>query len=219
MDNEQLVMILRLALAGALGALIGLEREYRAKEAGMRTHFLVALGSSLIMLVSQYGFGDKCADASRVAAQIVSGIGFIGAGTIMMNKQIVRGLTTAAGLWVAAGIGMAIGGGLYVIGAVTTVFTLIGLELFQVLFQRFHAQTINLVFTAADCADLVKITDMLNKNNYRVEKYSVTGCCSENTASGIKVEMRLLGHDHNNDGAYLMKLMQNLPGINIEKLE
>ena len=117
------VMILRLAVAGALGTLIGLEREYRAKEAGMRTHFLVALGSALIMIVSQYGFGDNTADASRVAAQIVSGIGFIGAGTIMMQKQFVRGLTTAAGLWVAAGIGMAIGGGLYIIGIVTTVFT------------------------------------------------------------------------------------------------
>ena len=99
-------LLIRLAVAGMLGTLIGLEREYRAKEAGMRTHFLVTLGSCLIMIVSQYGFGDNFSDASRVAAQIVSGIGFIGAGTIMMNNQFVRGLTTAAGLWVAAGIGI-----------------------------------------------------------------------------------------------------------------
>ena len=96
--------ILRLFVAGALGAVIGLDREYRAKEAGYRTHFLVSLGSALIMIVSQYGFMEIIKiegidlDPSRVAAQVVSGIGFIGAGTIIFQKQIVRGLTTAAGL-------------------------------------------------------------------------------------------------------------------------
>ena len=95
--------ILRLFVAGALGAVIGLDREYRAKEAGYRTHFLVSLGSALIMIVSQYGFMEIIKiegidlDPSRVAAQVVSGIGFIGAGTIIFQKQIVRGLTTAAG--------------------------------------------------------------------------------------------------------------------------
>lgn len=93
--------ILRLFVAGALGTVIGLDREYRAKEAGYRTHFLVSLGSALIMIVSQYGFMEVVKmegidlDPSRVAAQVVSGIGFIGAGTIIFQKQIVRGLTTA----------------------------------------------------------------------------------------------------------------------------
>lgn len=101
----------RLLLAGVLGAVIGLDREYRAKEAGFRTHFLVALGSALFMIVSQYGFSGVLAgadvklDPSRVAAQVVSGIGFLGAGTIIFQKQVVRGLTTAAGLWATAGIG------------------------------------------------------------------------------------------------------------------
>ena len=87
---------LRLFVAGAMGVLIGLEREYRAKEAGYRTHFLVALGSALIMIVSQYGFMDVLKadlvrlDPSRVAAQVVTGIGFIGAGTIILQKQVVR---------------------------------------------------------------------------------------------------------------------------------
>lgn len=91
--------ILRLFVAGALGTVIGLDREYRAKEAGYRTHFLVSLGSALIMIVSQYGFMEVVKmegidlDPSRVAAQVVSGIGFIGAGTIIFQKQIVRGLT------------------------------------------------------------------------------------------------------------------------------
>ena len=125
------VFMIRLALAGILGAAISFERECRAKEAGTRTHFLVAIGSCLMMIVSQWGFGDHFGsadptgviryDVSRVAAQIVSGIGFIGAGTIMMQKQVVHGLTTAAGLWAVAGIGMAIGGGLYTLGIFATV--------------------------------------------------------------------------------------------------
>ena len=109
--------VIRLLVAGILGTIIGLDREYRAKEAGYRTHFLVSLGSALIMIVSQYGFQEiikessVTLDPSRVAAQVVSGIGFIGAGTIIFQKQIVRGLTTAAGIWATAGIGLAVGGG------------------------------------------------------------------------------------------------------------
>ena len=96
--------IIRLFVAAILGTIIGLEREYRAKEAGYRTHFLVSLGSALIMIVSQHGFSEILGqpgiglDPSRIAAQVVTGIGFIGAGTIILNKQIVRGLTTAAGI-------------------------------------------------------------------------------------------------------------------------
>ncbi|MEG2121880.1 MAG: MgtC/SapB family protein, partial [Rikenellaceae bacterium] len=127
--------IFRLLVAGILGSIIGLDREYRAKEAGYRTHFLVSLGSALLMIVSQYGFQDVAResgisfDPSRVAAQVVSGIGFIGAGTIIFNKQIIRGLTTAAGLWATAGIGLAVGAGMYVLGIAAMVLTLIGLEL------------------------------------------------------------------------------------------
>ena len=126
--NEILIMTGRLALAAALGMAIGIERTYRAKTAGIRTHVLVALGSALFMIVSRYGFGGD-GDPSRVAAQIVSGIGFLGAGTIIMQKHVVHGLTTAAGMWVAAGIGMASAAGLYAIAVIATVFALIGLEL------------------------------------------------------------------------------------------
>ncbi len=127
-------LILRLALAAGLGLLIGMERAYRAKTAGTRTHFLVALGSALFMIVSQYGFADApgaaTADPARVAAQIVSGIGFLGAGTIIMQKHVIHGLTTAAGMWVAAGIGMAAAAGLYWVAVAATAFCLVGLELF-----------------------------------------------------------------------------------------
>ena len=128
-------MVLRLVLAGVLGGLIGAEREWRGKVAGTRTHLLVALGAALMLLVSRHGF-DGHGDPSRVAAQIVSGIGFIGAGAIMVDRHSVHGLTTAAGIWVAAGIGMASAAGLYLLAVVTTVLSLLGLEVFGMLFFR-----------------------------------------------------------------------------------
>ena len=127
-------LVLRLVAAGVLGGLIGLEREYRAKVAGTRTHLLVAIGAALMMIVSRYGF-DGQGDPSRVAAQIVSGIGFIGAGAIMVHKQAIHGVTTAAGIWVAAGIGMAVAAGLYSVAVATTVLSLVGLEVFGWFFR------------------------------------------------------------------------------------
>ena len=126
---DSLTLILRLALSGLLGGLIGAEREYRAKVAGVRTHILVAVGAALMMVVSRYGF-DGQGDPSRVAAQIVSGIGFIGAGAIIVQRHAVHGLTTAAGIWVAAGIGMAVAAGLYAVAVAATALSLVGLEVF-----------------------------------------------------------------------------------------
>ena len=209
-------LLIRLAVAGMLGTLIGLEREYRAKEAGMRTHFLVTLGSCLIMIVSQYGFGDNFSDASRVAAQIVSGIGFIGAGTIMMNNQFVRGLTTAAGLWVAAGIGMAVGGGLYIIAVTTTIMALLGLELLQRVFQRFQARHIELEFTTSRNSDLVEITSLLGDLHCKVAKCSVAGCGVE-CGGRIRVKMLLYEHSHV-DETQLLDLLGKFPDVQIEKI-
>ena len=143
----------RLLVAGALGAAIGVDREYRAKEAGFRTHFLVALGSALFMLVSKYGFEDLLGkegiglDPSRIASQVVTGIGFLGAGTIIIQKLFVRGLTTAAGVWVTAAIGLAVGAGQYWLGVSATALTLIGLEGLGYIFREFSQRTINLTFT------------------------------------------------------------------------
>jgi putative Mg2+ transporter-C (MgtC) family protein len=141
----ELDFLLRIFCAAILGGIIGLEREYRAKEAGFRTHFLVALGSALFMIVSAYGFSDAMNndlqrwDVSRVAAQVVSGIGFIGAGTIIFRKaeNIVSGLTTAAGLWVTAAMGLACGGGMYVLAIGSTVMVLLGLEAFNYFLHKF----------------------------------------------------------------------------------
>ena len=115
-----------LLLAFVLSSLIGLEREIKLKSAGLRTHALVGLGAALMMLVSKYGFSDIVGldhvslDPSRVAAQIVSGIGFIGGGVIFVRKDIVHGLTTAATIWLTAGVGMACGGGLPLLAIATT---------------------------------------------------------------------------------------------------
>ena len=134
------VLITRIVIAGLLGGIIGAEREFRAKIAGTRTHLLVAVGAALMMIVSRYGF-DGQGDPGRVAAQIVSGIGFIGAGAIMVNRKAVHGLTTAAGIWVAAGIGMAVASGMYAIGIATTLISLVGLEVFGWIFRK-HKQEI-----------------------------------------------------------------------------
>lgn len=114
--------LFRLFLAGVCGAFVGYERTNRLKEAGIRTHLIVSMGSALFMIVSKYGFMDVTAlqgvalDPSRVAAQIVTGVGFLGAGMIFVRNRNISGLTTAAGIWATAGIGMAVGAGLYFVG-------------------------------------------------------------------------------------------------------
>ena len=114
----ELHSLLYILLAVVLGFAIGYERKLRYKEAGIRTHTIVCVGSALIMVVSKYGFSDiQEYDASRVAAQIVSGIGFLGAGIIIYRKHEIHGLTTAAGVWATAGVGMAAGAGMYVVAA------------------------------------------------------------------------------------------------------
>lgn len=110
----ELRILLDLLLSLALGFIIGFERKLRSKEAGIRTHTIVCFGAALMMVVSKYAFGSD-ADSARVAAQIVSGVGFLGAGMIVYRQHEVRGLTTAAGVWTTAGIGMACGGRLYVV--------------------------------------------------------------------------------------------------------
>ena len=144
--NEFYELSLRLVVAMILGALIGTERELRAKDAGFRTHFLVALGSALFCIVSQFGFPEGLRDSSRVAAQVVSGIGFLGAGTLILQRSKVRGLTTAAGLWVTAAIGLACGTGLYLIATITTLLVLLGLELLILLFPHTSSTILALSF-------------------------------------------------------------------------
>jgi putative Mg2+ transporter-C (MgtC) family protein len=127
----QLELTARLVVALLLGGVIGWERELQRMPAGFRTHALVALGSAIFTVVSAYAFIGPGSDPTRIAAQIVSGIGFLGGGAILHYGGTVRGLTTAASLWSVAAVGMAAGAGLYVLAALSTVLVIIGLEVFQ----------------------------------------------------------------------------------------
>lgn len=149
-------ILIRLFLASLFGALVGLERERKDWTAGMRTHMMVCVGSSLIMMVSSFEFSDVLGrehitlDPARVAAQVISGIGFIGAGTILFLKQgTIRGLTTASGLWTVAAIGLATGGGMYFAACAATILALIIFWALQPLerkfFQRFKLKTLRIL--------------------------------------------------------------------------
>lgn len=151
----QLWFLVDIAIAAFLGFLIGLERKKRFKEAGIRTHTLVCVGAALMTVISIFAFGPE-ADAGRVAAQIVSGVGFLGAGIIIYRKQEIKGLTTAAGVWATAGIGMACGSRLYII-AIGATLIMIGLQLLFHLkippFKTKKSFSINIVFSQLDGAN------------------------------------------------------------------
>ncbi|MBD5655461.1 MAG: MgtC/SapB family protein [Candidatus Eremiobacteraeota bacterium] len=157
---------LRLAVAAVLGLAIGLERERVEQPAGLRDHALVSVGSALLMVVSAYGFGrvthapDVVLDPSRIAAQVVTGIGFIGAGTIVLRRNVVRGLTTAASIWAAAALGLAAGGGLYFASLVAAVFILIILAGIKSLERRFSRRYRRSVITLIVRRDAVLLEDI-----------------------------------------------------------
>lgn len=161
----QIDWLIRLIIAGICGYAIGYERNSRSKNAGIRTHLIVSLSAALMIIVSKYGFMDIInlqgvgLDPSRVAAQVVSGIGFLGAGMIFVHNQSVNGLTTAAGIWATSGIGMAIGSGLYFIGIAATLLIII----FQIILHQ------NFRWTKAAVNDHLhlKLTDM--EGFYRVQ--------------------------------------------------
>lgn len=166
-------IIIRLASAMLLGGIIGIEREYRSKDAGFRTHFLVSLGSALFCVVSQYGFGDGQHDYSRVAAQVVSGIGFIGAGTIIFQKNMIKGLTTAAGLWVTAAIGLACGTGMYLAAATTTVLVLLGLEVLNSFLPHLGSTRMQVSFTATTKESVKSAIKRIKNHNIDIHSYEL----------------------------------------------
>lgn len=221
--NMEWTLVLRLLVAGTLGAIIGLDREYRAKEAGFRTHFLVSLGSALFMVVSQYGFKEIVEanganyDGARVAAQIVSGIGFLGAGTIIFHKQFIRGLTTAAGMWATAGIGMAVGGGMYFIGIAATILVLIGLEALTLAFGKIGLSSVSITFYTSDKNNLVEVVEEIHRKKYHLVSYNSL----EEAHGGVlvykaEIVMRVRGHREHNG---LFVFIQSLNDISQLKVE
>ena len=150
----------------------------------------MALGSALFCVVSQFGFGIDLKDSSRVAAQVVSGIGFLGAGTIIFQKNVVRGLTTAAGLWVTAAIGLACGTGMYVAAAIATVMVLLGLEVINALIPQFGTTSVELSFSAPSIESVRHLIDCVRHDGMEVLSYEMK---ERRTSKGefLEVNMQL----------------------------
>ena len=177
---DQLPMLLRIVVACICGAAIGYERSVRQKDAGIRTHIIVALGAALMMIVSKYGFFDVVihdsvqVDASRIASTITTGISFLGAGVIFVRNASIKGLTTAAGIWATAGVGIAIGSGMYLIGIVSTILMII----IQIILHKYLRHIDNIVASeikvtlAGGNASIDSFIAVLEQNNLKVQSYS-----------------------------------------------
>jgi len=175
-------LILRLVVAAVLGGLVGLERERLEWAAGMRTHALVSLGSALFMVVSIFGFSDILSeqhvilDPSRVAAQVASGIGFIGAGTIIFRREIVKGLTTAASIWAVAAVGLAVGGGMFLAAGAATLLALALLVLARPVKQRLfpnRKEARHVMLVIAQDASLAELRSEVDATNLNLDRIVV----------------------------------------------
>lgn len=188
---DNLEFFIRILLSAVLGALVGLERTKRQKEAGIRTHCIIACAAAVFMILSKYAFVDPAdvlgtggADGARIAAQVVSGISFLGAGVIFKNGNSIRGLTTAAGIWATSAIGMAIGAGMYWVGLITTVIMMVA----QVVLHRFPvagdaAVTQELAVSMADTPELHQaLTRLLNDHG---------GCVTDSALSRDDVHIAM----------------------------
>lgn len=174
-------LLLRILIAALCGTAIGYERKNRHKEAGIRTHILVAVGAALMMIVSKYGFDDIIAnkgiglDPSRIGAQIVTGVGFLGAGVIFVRNHIVNGLTTAAGLWVTSGIGMAVGSGLYQIGIISAIGVVIVQIVLHLPLRPFRSTEIfNVEIHIKNKSSLSKLEASADENDLHIHSTEIT---------------------------------------------
>ena len=215
--NSLLELSSRLLVAIALGGIIGIEREFRAKDAGFRTHFLVSLGSALFCIVSQYGFGVDLKDSSRVAAQVVSGIGFLGAGTIIFHKNMVPGLTTAAGLWVTAAIGLACGTGMFLAATISTVFIILGLEVLHAFIPQIGTYTIVLTFSSTSKERIKEIVDQIKRDSVELFSYELKlrrNAQGEYYNAHIEIKVK-----RDNYNEVLMNRMSDFDDVTITRIE
>ena len=205
-----LQLVIRLLVAGLLGALIGYERELRAKGAGVRTHVLVALGAALFMIISQNGFaGAERFDAARVAAGVVTGIGFLGGG-IIMKKTHVSGLTTAAGLWVTGAIGMGAGCGLYLMAGVCTFLVLFCLEVLNAYAIKFGQREVDVVLSSDSELSLMNAVQALGKEAGHFHIYK------ENGLYKVAINMRVAKRE---TPLELMKRLKELQDVALDSME
>jgi putative Mg2+ transporter-C (MgtC) family protein len=184
--SQDLELLLRLVLAAVLGGAIGAERELNDQPAGLRTHMLLTIGACLFTLISAYGFG-RASDPSRLAAQIVTGIGFLGGGAIVRHGLTVKGVTTAASIWATASVGLAIGAGSYVLGvggAVLTVATLFGLRRADVVLQRWGVSREEYLVEADPGFDMERLAEI-----GRREKVALRGMELEEDDDATRITM------------------------------
>jgi putative Mg2+ transporter-C (MgtC) family protein len=211
------MMFWRLAITAVLAALIGLEREVHGSIAGLRTHILVGIGSCLIMITSMHVFelyaGRTSVDPARIAAQVVSGVGFLGAGTILRFKASVKGLTTAASVWATAGIGLAVGIGLYRAAFFTTLVILMSLIFLstvekRLVRQRRHRQLV-LTTKSLDGAQLMSIKKTLGEYDAEIKDFEITHDKSHGMAT-LKFDVRLTEHKHKE---LLIGMLDKISGV------
>ncbi len=230
--EESTTLIVRILIGGLLGGLIGFERELRSKEAGFRTHFLVSLGSALFTVISAYGYDTFFRDSmelfrdmhltealsfdpSRIAAQIVSGIGFLGAGIIIFQKNAVHGLTTAAGLWVTSAIGISCGMGHYDYAVAATVVVILVLEFMVVLNPYIGTKTLAVSFTTVE-------RGKINEVMYRLESDGINAKLTQlkikHIESGpqytadLEIRVRLKGYEKR-----ILALLEDIDGLIVEE--
>ncbi len=173
---EQLEYFIRILLAGVCGAAIGFERRKRFKDAGIRTHLILSIGCAVIMIVSKYAFKDTLDyDSARVASNIITGVGFLGAGVIFVKSGSVRGLTTAAGIWTTAAIGMAIGAGFYLLGiGVSILLILIQILLYRIVPALESIEVAELLIKAKRTPNILEtIKKELDKNNVYISTVKI----------------------------------------------
>ncbi len=211
-------VVLRIAVAALCGGLVGFERERKEWAAGLRTHMMVCVGSCLAMMVSTYGFEDVrgvahvSLDPSRVAAQVVSGIGFIGAGTILfLRNEIIRGLTTAAGLWTVSAVGLAAGGGMYFAALLTTViviFILLGLKPLEKLFFVRHRQQVIKIKAETGQEMLPAIQQILQEKGMSISYIS-----TEKKSRDQVIYLKIKPSERGNEMLPLIHQIQSIPAV------
>ena len=205
-----LEFVIRLVAASFVGAVIGFERKYRAKGAGIGTHVLVATGAAMFMLVSQYGFeGAERFDAARVAAGVVSGIGFIGGGIILKVQNRVSGLTTAAGLWVTASLGLAIGGGLYILSGAALVIVLFWSIVTHSTASKVGKRQMSVVLLAENKEPLINLIKSLGN---KIETYSLS---KKDGSFKALVTLDVRHKDYTD----VVEKLSSIPGVELESIE
>ena len=207
----ELEICVRLLSAGIIGAIIGYEREFRGKGAGVRTHVLVALGSCLFMIISQYGFPDAVKfDAARIAAGVVGGLGFLGGGIIMKTSNHVTGLTTAAGIWVTGAIGLALGSGLYGMAILCVVILMLCMEAMHFYTFRYGDRQVSVTMRAQSQQAIEDAIKSLGKR--------VNHCSWSKDGDSYKAAFTLLVNKRDYPEG-LMDILHGIPGLELTSLD